>query len=398
MSLFSAVEMAPRDPILGLNEAFNADQRASKVNLGVGVYYNEQGKIPLLRAVAAAEKALADAQTPRSYLPIEGIASYDQAVQKLLFGNNSPVLSEGRVVTAQALGGTGALKIGADFLKRLLPDAVVAISDPSWENHRALFEAAGFPVQNYRYYDPASHGLNRAGLLEDLKTLPTQSIIVLHACCHNPTGVDLEESDWQDVLEVVRERNHVAFLDIAYQGFGAGIEEDSVAVRLFAESGLSFFVSSSFSKSFSLYGERVGALSIVTESREATARVLSQVKRVIRTNYSNPPTHGASIVGAVLSNPELNGMWQEELAQMRERIRHTRLTFVEKLAAKGASRDFSFVARQRGMFSYSGLTAEQVERLKSEFGIYAVNSGRICVAALNEQNLDAVTQAIVEVL
>ena len=398
MSLFSAVEMAPRDPILGLNEAFNADQRASKVNLGVGVYYNEQGKIPLLRAVAAAEKARAEAQAPRSYLPIEGIASYDQSVQKLLFGNNSTVLSEGRVVTAQALGGTGALKIGADFLKRLLPDAVVAISDPSWENHRALFEAAGFPVQNYRYYDPASHGLNRAGLLEDLKSLPTQSIIVLHACCHNPTGVDLEASDWQDILEVVRERNHVAFLDIAYQGFGAGIEEDSEAVRLFAESGLSFFVSSSFSKSFSLYGERVGALSIVTESREATARVLSQVKRVIRTNYSNPPTHGASIVGAVLANPELNSMWQDELAQMRERIRHMRLAFVEKLAAKGASRDFSFVARQRGMFSYSGLTAEQVDRLRSEFGIYAVNTGRICVAALNEHNLDAVTQAIVEVL
>ena len=398
MSLFSAVEMAPRDPILGLNEAFNADQRASKVNLGVGVYYNEQGKIPLLRAVAAAEKARAEAQAPRSYLPIEGIASYDQSVQKLLFGNNSTVLSEGRVVTAQALGGTGALKIGADFLKRLLPDAVVAISDPSWENHRALFEAAGFPVQNYRYYDPASHGLNHAGLLEDLKSLPTQSIIVLHACCHNPTGVDLEASDWQDILEVVRERNHVAFLDIAYQGFGAGIEEDSAAVRLFAESGLSFFVSSSFSKSFSLYGERVGALSIVTESREATARVLSQVKRVIRTNYSNPPTHGASIVGAVLANPELNSMWQDELAQMRERIRHMRLAFVEKLAAKGASRDFSFVARQRGMFSYSGLTAEQVDRLRSEFGIYAVNTGRICVAALNEHNLDAVTQAIVEVL
>ena len=398
MSLFSAVEMAPRDPILGLNEAFNADQRTTKVNLGVGVYYNEQGRIPLLRAVAAAEKARAEAQTPRSYLPIEGIASYDQCVQKLLFGNDAVVLNEGRVVTAQALGGTGALKVGADFLKRLLPNAVVAISDPSWENHRALFEAAGFPVQNYRYYDEASHGLDRQGMLDDLKSLPAQSIIVLHACCHNPTGVDLEASDWQDVLDVVRERNHVAFLDIAYQGFGDGIEEDAAAVRLFADSGLSFFVSSSFSKSFSLYGERVGALSIVTETREMAARVLSQVKRVIRTNYSNPPTHGASIVGAVLGNPELNSLWQEELAQMRERIRGMRQAFVEKLAAKGASRDFSFVTRQRGMFSYSGLSAGQVERLKNDYGIYAVNTGRICVAALNEQNLDAVTQAIVEVL
>ncbi len=398
MSLFSAIEMAPRDPILGLNEAFNADPRAHKVNLGVGVYYNEQGRIPLLRAVAAAEKARAEAQTPRSYLPIEGIASYDQSVQKLLFGTNSPLLTDGRVVTTQSLGGTGALKIGADFLKRLLPDAVVAISDPSWENHRALFEAAGFPVQNYRYYDAPTHGVNRAGMLEDLKNLPAQSIVVLHACCHNPTGVDLTPSDWQAVLEVIRERNHVPFLDIAYQGFGSGIEEDSAAVRLFAESGLSFLVSSSFSKSFGLYGERVGALSIVTESKDVAARVLSQVKRVIRTNYSNPPTHGASIVGAILTSAELNGMWQEELGQMRERIRNMRLTFVQKLADKGATRDFSFVARQCGMFSYSGLSAEQVERLKNEFGIYAVNTGRICVAALNDNNLDAVTQAIVEVL
>ena len=398
MSLFSAVEMAPRDPILGLNEAFNADQRASKVNLGVGVYYNEQGRIPLLRAVAAAEKARIETQVPRSYLPIDGIASYDLSVQKLLFGNDSSLLGEGRIVTAQALGGTGALKIGADFLKRLLPNAVVAISDPSWENHRALFEAAGFPVKNYRYYDAANHGVNRAGMLEDLRSLPAQSIIVLHACCHNPTGVDLEPADWQAVLEVIRERNHIPFLDIAYQGFGAGIVEDAAAVRLFAKSGLSFLVSSSFSKSFGLYGERVGALSIVCESREIATRVLSQVKRVIRTNYSNPPTHGASIVGAVLASPELNSLWQEELGQMRERIRNTRQAFVEKLAAKGAARDFSFVARQRGMFSYSGLSAEQVERLKIEFGIYAVSTGRICVAALNEHNLDAVTQAIVEVL
>lgn len=398
MSLFSAVEMAPRDPILGLNEAFNADQRAGKVNLGVGVYYNEQGRIPLLRAVAAAEKARIETQVPRSYLPIDGIASYDLSVQKLLFGNDSSLLGEGRIVTAQALGGTGALKIGADFLKRLLPNAVVAISDPSWENHRALFEAAGFPVKNYRYYDAANHGVNRAGMLEDLRSLPAQSIIVLHACCHNPTGVDLEPADWQAVLEVIRERNHIPFLDIAYQGFGAGIVEDAAAVRLFAKSGLSFLVSSSFSKSFGLYGERVGALSIVCESREIATRVLSQVKRVIRTNYSNPPTHGASIVGAVLASPELNSLWQEELGQMRERIRNTRQAFVEKLAAKGAARDFSFVARQRGMFSYSGLSAEQVERLKIEFGIYAVSTGRICVAALNEHNLDAVTQAIVEVL
>ena len=398
MSLFSAVEMAPRDPILGLNEAFNADTRSTKVNLGVGVYFTEEGRIPLLRAVAEAERARIEAHAPRGYLPIEGIAAYDTAVQKLLFGSDAEVLAQGRVITTQAVGGTGALKIGADFLKRLLPNAVVAISDPSWENHRALFESAGFSVENYRYYGAETNGVNRAGLLEDLKNLPERSIVLLHACCHNPTGVDLSLDDWKAVLEVVRERGHVPFLDIAYQGFGEGIDADAFAVRLFAESGLEFLVSSSFSKSFSLYGERVGALSLVTQSREESARVLSQVKRVIRTNYSNPPTHGATVVATVLNNPELRAMWEAELAEMRDRIRGMRMAMVEQLAAKGAKRDFSFVAEQRGMFSYSGLTPEQVERLKTEFGIYAVGTGRICVAALNNSNLDAVTSAIVEVL
>lgn len=398
MSLFSAVEMAPRDPILGLNEAFNADTRPGKINLGVGVYYNEEGRLPLLRAVQAAEKARIEAHAPRGYLPIEGIAAYDQGVQKLLFGTDSELLAEGRVVTTQAVGGTGALKTGADFLKRLLPNATVAISDPSWENHRALFEAAGFPVQNYRYYDAATHGVNRAGLLEDLNALPSQSIVVLHACCHNPTGVDLSMDDWKQVLEVLKAKGHVPFLDIAYQGFGDGIDEDAAAVRLFAKSGLNFFVSSSFSKSFSLYGERVGALSVVTDSREESARVLSQVKRVIRTNYSNPPTHGASVVAAVLNSPELRALWEDELGEMRSRIRAMREAMVQQLAAQGAKRDFGFVAQQRGMFSYSGLTAEQVERLKNEFGIYAVGTGRICVAALNNGNLDTVTRAIVQVL
>ncbi len=398
MSLFSAVEMAPRDPILGLNEAFNADPRSSKVNLGVGVYFTDEGRIPLLRAVAAAEQARIQAHAPRGYLPIEGIASYDSAVQKLLFGQDAALLQAGRVLTTQSLGGTGALKIGADFLKRLLPAACVAISNPSWENHRALFESAGFPVHNYRYYDSASQGVDRQGMLDDLRALPARSIVVLHACCHNPTGVDLELDDWKAVLEVLREREHVPFLDIAYQGFGDGIDEDAFAVRLFAESGLNFLVSSSFSKSFSLYGERVGALSIVTDSQEESTRVLSQVKRVIRTNYSNPPTHGATVVGNVLNSTELRAMWEQELAEMRERIRDMRTTMVEQLASLGAKRDFAFVARQRGMFSYSGLTPEQVERLKSEFGIYAVGTGRICVAALNSGNIRAVTEAIVKVL
>jgi aromatic-amino-acid transaminase len=398
MSLFSAVEMAPRDPILGLNEAFNADPRTTKVNLGVGVYTTEEGRIPLLRAVVEAETMLSAAHAPRGYLPIEGIAAYDQAVQAMLFGQDSALIQQGRVITTQALGGTGALKVGADFLKRLLPDAAVAISDPSWENHRALFEAAGFPVRNYRYYDAFSNGVNRGGLFEDLKNLPARSIVVLHACCHNPTGVDLSMDDWQAILDIVREREHVPFLDIAYQGFGDGIEEDAAAVRLFAESGLTFFVASSFSKSFSLYGERVGALSIVTSTPEETPRVLSQVKRVIRTNYSNPPTHGASVVATVLNSPELRAMWEAELGEMRERIHSMRLAMVEQLNALNCKRDFSFVAQQRGMFSYSGLTTEQVERLRSEFGIYAVGTGRICVAALNQRNLPAVTQAIAAVL
>jgi aromatic-amino-acid transaminase len=398
MSLFSAVEMAPRDPILGLNEAFNADTRTTKVNLGVGVYCDEAGKIPLLRAVAEAENIRVAQHAPRGYLPIDGIAAYDLAVQKLLLGADSPLIAAGRVLTTQAVGGTGALKIGADFLKQLRPNAVVAISDPSWENHRALFETAGFPVQNYRYYDAASHDVDRAGMLADLQNLPDGSIVVLHACCHNPTGVDLTADDWKKVLEVVKAKGHVPFLDMAYQGFGDGIDEDAAAVRLFADSGLTFFASSSFSKSFSLYGERVGALSIITASKEETGRVLSQVKRVIRTNYSNPPTHGATIVAAVLNNPELRATWEAELGEMRTRIKAMREAMVERLAGNPKGQDFSFVGRQCGMFSYSGLTTAQVHRLRDEFGIYALDTGRICVAALNNSNIDVVTKAIIQVI
>ena len=398
MSLFSAVELAPRDPILGLNEAFNADTRTNKVNLGVGVYCNEEGRIPLLRAVVEAETIRVAQHVSRGYLPIDGIVAYDNAVKGLVFGADSEPVQSGRVATIQAIGGTGGLKVGADFLKKLNPKAKVLISDPSWENHRALFETAGFPVQNYRYYDAATHDVNRTGMLEDLNALPNGSIIVLHACCHNPTGVDLSPADWKNVLEVVKAKGHVPFLDMAYQGFGDGIDEDAAAVRLFAESGLTFFASSSFSKSFSLYGERVGALSIVSESKEESARVLSQVKRVIRTNYSNPPTHGASVVAAVLNSPELRAQWEAELAEMRLRIRGMRTQMVDLLAKKAPQRDFSFVGRQCGMFSYSGLSVEQVHRLRNEFGIYALDTGRICVAALNQSNIEVVTDAIVQVI
>jgi len=397
-TLFAAVEMAPRDPILGLSEAFNADARPTKVNLGVGVYCDDNGRIPLLAAVRAAEKARLEAAPPRGYQPIEGPAAYNQAVQELIFGSNSPLLAAGRVITVEALGGTGALKVGADYLRRLLPQAAVHISDPSWENHRALFEAAGFKVENYPYHDATTQRVNFAAMKAALNGLPAGTVVVLHACCHNPTGADLDERQWREVVETVQVRNLVAFIDMAYQGFADGIEPDALALRLFADSGLSFFVSSSFSKSFSLYGERVGALSIVTADREESARVLSQVKRVVRTNYSNPPTHGGAIVAAVLSNAELRSMWEGELAGMRDRIRAMRGGLVDKLAARGIERDFSFVARQRGMFSYTGLSAAQVERMKTEYGIYAVSTGRICLAALNSRNLDYVADAIAAVI
>ncbi|MBB3226322.1 aromatic-amino-acid transaminase [Luteibacter sp. Sphag1AF] len=397
MTLFSSVELAPRDPILGLNEAFGADSRADKVNLGVGVYYDDNGHVPLLRAVRQAEEARLKAQLPRGYLPIDGIALYDLAVQQLLFGASSPLIAERRVVTAQALGGTGALRVGADFLYRLNPGVPVAISDPSWENHRALFEAAGFEVVQYPYYDASTHGVNVDGMISGLEALPAGSVVVLHACCHNPTGVDLTDADWKRVIATVKARSLTPFLDIAYQGFGDGIDADASAVRLFAESGLPFFVASSFSKSFSLYGERVGALSIVTASHDEAVRVQSQVKRVIRTNYSNPPTHGAAVVSAVLNHAELRSTWEAELGEMRERIRAMRRGLVERLAVHHAQGDYSFIEAQRGMFSYSGLTATQVERLRSEFGIYAVSTGRICVAALNHGNLDRVAEAIAQV-
>ena len=398
MSLFSPVEMAPRDPILGLNEAFNADPRAEKVNLGVGVYYDENGKVPLLRAVQAAEAARVAEGAPRTYLPMEGLAPYDQAVQKLLLGADSPLLSSGRLVTAQSLGGTGALKLGADFLYRLAGKRLVAISDPSWENHRALFETAGYEVVTYPYYDPATHGLNLQGMLDGIKALPEGSVVLLHACCHNPTGVDLNVEQWKQVIEVIRERGHVPFLDIAYQGFGDNLEDDAVAVRLFAESGLPCVISSSFSKSFSLYGERVGALTFITATAEEGERVLSQLKRVIRTNYSNPPTHGAKVVAAVLNNPELYAMWVDELAEMRIRIKQMRSALAEKLRAAGVQQDVSFIEQQRGMFSYSGLSREQVSRLAEEFAIYAVGSGRICVVALNNSNIDTVASAMARVM
>ena len=396
MSLFSAVEMAPRDPILGLTEQFNADANPQKVNLGVGVYFDDNGKLPLLQCVQEAEKLMMAAPKPRGYLPINGLPAYTDAVKKLVFGDASAALAEGRIATIQALGGTGALKVGADFLRRIAPDAKVLVSDPSWENHRALFGAAGFEVGTYRYYDAAARGIDFAGMLADLQAAPAGTIIVLHACCHNPTGYDLSAAQWEQVIAAVKEKNLTAFLDMAYQGFSLGLEEDGAVVRKFADAGLAFFVSTSFSKSFSLYGERVGALSVVCESKDEAERVMSQLKVVIRTNYSNPPTHGATVVATALASPELRAMWEKELGEMRTRIKAMRQQLADGLKAAGA--DMSFVVQQVGMFSYSGLTKEQMVRLRSEFGVYGTDKGRICVAALNSRNIAYVCQAIAKVL
>jgi aromatic-amino-acid transaminase len=397
-SVLARVELAPRDPILGITEAFNADRNPQKTNLGVGVYYDDNGKIPLLECVKRADRALADKISAWGYLPIDGIAAYDREVQKLVCGADSAAVAEKRVVTVQALGGTGGLKIGADFLKRVSPTAQVWISDPSWENHRALFESAGFEVKNYRYYDAATHGLDFAGMLGSLASAPEGTIVVLHACCHNPTGVDLADDQWTQVIDVVRQRSLVPFLDIAYQGFAEGIDADGAVVRRFATLGIPVFVSSSFSKSFSLYGERVGALSVVTTSADEAERVLSQLKRVVRTNYSNPPTHGGQVVATVLADAELRQLWETELGGMRDRIKQMRNRLVQNIHQRVPGADFGFVIKQRGMFSYSGLTKAQVHRLRDEYAIYAVDSGRICVAALNSRNIDYVSDAIAKVI
>jgi aromatic-amino-acid transaminase len=398
MSLFSAVEMAPRDPILGLNEQYNADTNPAKVNLGVGVYFDDNGKLPLLQCVLAAEKAMLEAPKPHGYLPIDGIATYDAAVKALVFGADSEPVKSGRVATIQALGGTGGLKVGADFLKKLNPNAKVMISDPSWENHRALFTNAGFTVESYRYYDDATRSLNFDGMLTDLNAAAAGTVVVLHACCHNPTGYDITPAQWDQVIAAVKARGLVPFLDMAYQGFGYGLAEDGAVIGKFVAAGLMFFVATSFSKSFSLYGERVGALSVLCGDKEETSRVLSQLKIVIRTNYSNPPTFGGAVVATVLGTPELRALWEKELGDMRVRIKAMRQKLVDGLKAAGIKQDMSFITTQIGMFSYSGLSKDQMVRLRNEFGVYGTDTGRMCVAALNSKNIDYVCASIAKVI
>ena len=398
MSLFTAVEMDPRDPILGLNEQFNADPNPHKVNLGVGVYFDDNGKLPLLQCVQAAEQAMMEKPSARGYLPIDGIAAYDSAIKNLVFGANSEPVTSGRIATVQAIGGTGALKIGADFLKKLSPDSKVLISDPSWENHRALFTNAGFTVETYAYYDATNRGIDFSGMLASLEAAAAGTIVVLHACCHNPTGYDLTPAQWDEVIAVIQRKNLTSFLDMAYQGFGNGITEDGAVIGKFVAAGMIFFVSTSFSKSFSLYGERVGGLSVLCTDKEEASRVLSQLKIVIRTNYSNPPTHGGAVVASVLNNPELRALWEKELGNMRVRIKEMRQKLVDGLKAAGVQQDMSFMVEQIGMFSYSGLGKEQMLRLRSEFGVYGTDTGRICVAALNNKNVGYVCESIAKVM
>jgi aromatic-amino-acid transaminase len=392
-SLLANVKMAPRDSILGLTELYVADPNPKKVNLGVGVYYDDQGKVPLLECVRRADAALTAAGVARPYLAMDGFPDYVREVELLLFGPNHPAVAAGRVTTVQAVGGTGGLKVGADFIKRFAPEAAVYMSDPTYDNHRPLFEEAGLRIETYPYYDPRTHGIRFAEMLACLKGIPKGSVVLLHACCHNPTGVDIRGAQWDDVVKIVAERRLIPFLDFAYQGFGDGVEEDAKVARRFAEALPLVLVAMSFSKSFSLYGERVGALSVVTADSGEAAKVLSNLKRMIRTNYSNPPSHGARIVAAVLASPELRALWVKEVVGMRDRVRAMRRELVERLK-KRIPDDFSFILQQRGIFSYSGLTREQMIALRERYSVYGIESGRICVAALNSRNLDYVADSI----
>lgn len=396
--MFEHVDAYAGDPILSLNEAFQKDPRAGKINLSIGIYFDNDGRIPMLPSVRAAELAVVEAAGARPYLPMEGAANFRSAVQALLFGADHPAIAAGRIATIQGVGSSGGLKVGADLLKRYFPDSKVYLSDPTWDNHRAVFEGSGHTCESYPYYDAATGGLKFDALVAHFKALPARSVVVMHACCHNPTGVDLTPDQWRALVPVIRERGLLPFLDLAYQGYGDGIEEDAFAPRLLADEGLSFLIANSFSKSMSLYGERCGGLSVVCPDADQAARVLGQMKFMIRRNYSNPPMHGGQIVAKVLTDPALRAQWEAEVAEMRGRIQAMRRQLHDVLAAKLPGRDFSYFLTQRGMFSYTGLTAEQAERLKTEFGVYILRSGRMCVAGLNTRNVNATAEAMAAVL
>ncbi|MCA1922733.1 aromatic amino acid transaminase [Buttiauxella noackiae] len=397
--MFQKVDAYAGDPILSLMERFKVDPRSDKVNLSIGLYYNEDGIIPQLQAVAQAEERLnAQPHGASIYLPMEGLNSYRSAIAPLLFGADHPALLEGRIATIQTLGGSGALKVGADFLKTYFPKSQVWVSDPTWENHVAIFSGAGFEVNTYPWFDSETNGVRFEALLETLQTLPAQSIVLLHPCCHNPTGSDLTDAQWDVVVEILKARELIPFLDIAYQGFGAGMEEDAYAIRAIASAGLPALVSNSFSKIFSLYGERVGGLSIVCENAETASRVLGQLKATVRRNYSSPPNFGAQVVAAVLNDEQLKANWLAEVETMRRRILDMRQALVSVLKAEMPERNFDYLLQQRGMFSYTGLSSAQVDRLRDEFGVYLIASGRMCVAGLNSNNVQRVAQAFAAVM
>ncbi|WP_127998434.1 amino acid aminotransferase [Piscinibacter defluvii] len=396
--MFEHVEPFAGDPILSLNEDFQKDPRPNKINLSIGIYFDDAGRIPVLESVQRAEAKVVARGGPKPYLPIEGAANFRTAVQGLLFGPAHEAVTSGRIATLQAVGSSGGLKVGADFIKRWFPDSGVWVSDPTWDNHRSMFEGAGIAVQAYPYYDAATGGVRFADMLATLRTLPARSIVLLHACCHNPTGVDLTRAQWDELIPLLRERGVIPYLDLAYQGFGDGIAEDAYAVRALATAGLSFFVANSFSKSMSVYGERCGALSVVCPDARQAELVLGQLKFTVRRNYSSPPIHGGQIVATILGDPELRRAWEAELGAMRERILAMRQALHRVLSAKVPGRNFDYFLTQRGMFSYTGLSPAQVDRLREEFGVYLVRSGRICVAGLNRANVEATANAMAAVL
>ena len=396
--MFSHVEPFAGDPILSLNEDFQKDPRAHKINLSIGIYFDDAGRIPVLESVKRAEAKVVAEGGPKPYLPIEGAANFRAAVQALLFGADHEAVKSGRVATIQSVGSSGGLKVGADFIARWFPGSGVWVSDPTWDNHRSMFEGAGLAVQSYPYYDAKTGGVRFADMLAALDTLPPKSIVLLHACCHNPTGVDLTRAQWDELIPLLKRRNLIPYLDLAYQGFGDGIAEDAYAIRAIAAAGLPAFVANSFSKSMSVYGERAGALSVVCPDAKQAALVLGQLKFTVRRNYSSPPIHGGQIVARVLTDPELRPLWETELAAMRTRMLAMRQTLHGVLSAKLPGRDFGYFLTQRGMFSYTGLSAAQVDRLREEFAVYLIRSGRLCVAGLNKGNVEATAQAIAAVM
>jgi len=396
--MFQHVDAYPGDPILTLNEDFQKDPRTSKINLSIGIYFDDAGKLPVMAAVREAESAMLAQIGPKPYLPLVGARNYREAVQHLLFGAGHEAVKSGRIATLQTLGGSGGLKVGGDFLKRYFPDSQVWVSDPTWDNHRAMFEGAGFQVNTYPYYDAATGGLKFDAMMATIQDLPARSIVLLHACCHNPTGVDLSAAQWAQLIPVMRDRQLLPYLDIAYQGFGDGIDEDAHAIRALADAGVSFFVANSFSKSFSLYGERVGGLSVVCPDKAQADRVLGQLMSAVRRNYSSPPTHGGQIVARVLQTPALRQVWADELGAMRARIQTMRQQLHAGLAARLPGRDFGYFLAQHGMFSYTGLSAAQADVLREKHGVYVLRSGRMCVAGLNAGNVDRVAEAMAAVL